>query len=164
MKSGFYVIPKSLDTEHFQQYVTRDFRYINEALLKLDVFDLVTLSESIQPLAVCQFFFTVHFHEDAQESFTWMTGQDIHSANFADFCDALGYGNVRESGFKIHYQPPLATDKISNIFYPDEPIHPAPAISGMYYYYNARDNTGFYNDGRLADGNAWTPHSHQPAI
>jgi hypothetical protein len=28
-------------------------------------------------------------------------------------------------------------EKISNIFYPDDPIHPAPAISGMYYYYNA---------------------------
>jgi hypothetical protein len=93
-----------------------------------------------------------------------MTGQDVHSANFADFCDALGYGGGRESGFKIHSEVPLATEKISNIFYPDEPIHPAPAILGMYYYYNARDNTGFYNDGRLADGNAWTPHSHQPAI
>jgi hypothetical protein len=56
MKSGFSVIPKSIDTEHFQQYVTKDFRFINEALLKLDVFDLVTLHESIQPLAVRQFF------------------------------------------------------------------------------------------------------------
>jgi hypothetical protein len=47
----------------------------------------------------------------------------------------LGYGDGRPSGFKIHSQPPLATDKISNIFYPDEPVHPAPAISGTYYYY-----------------------------
>jgi hypothetical protein len=137
MKSGFYVIPKSLDTEHFQQYVTKDFRFINEALLKLDVFDLVTLHESIQPLAVRQFFCTIHFHEDPQESFSWITGQDVHSANFADFCDALGYGGGRASGFKIHSEVPLATEKISKIFYPDEPIHPAPAILGMYYYYNA---------------------------
>jgi hypothetical protein len=64
MKSGFYVIPKSLDTEHFQQYANKDFCFINEALHKLDVFDLVTLSESIQPLVVRQFFCTVHFHED----------------------------------------------------------------------------------------------------
>jgi hypothetical protein len=27
----------------------------------------------------------------------------------------LGYGDGRPSGFKIHSQPPLATDKISNI-------------------------------------------------
>jgi hypothetical protein len=68
-----------------------------------------------------------------------MTGQDVHSAKFADFRSALGYGSGRASGFKIKSQPPLATDKISNIFYPNEPIHPAPAISGMYqyYYYNA---------------------------
>jgi hypothetical protein len=74
MKRGFYVIPKSPDTEHFQQYVTKDIRFINEALLKLDVFDLVTVHESIQHLSVRQFFCTVHFHEDAQESFSWMTG------------------------------------------------------------------------------------------
>jgi hypothetical protein len=49
----------------------------------------------------------------------------------------LGYGGGRASGFQIHSQPPLATDKISNIFYPNEPILTAPAISGMYYYYNA---------------------------
>jgi hypothetical protein len=52
MKTGFYVIPKALDTEHFQQYVTGDFRFIHEALLKLDIFDLVTLQEPIQPLAI----------------------------------------------------------------------------------------------------------------
>jgi hypothetical protein len=49
----------------------------------------------------------------------------------------LDYGDDRASGFKIHSQPALATEKISNIFYPDEPVHPAPAISGTYYYYNA---------------------------
>jgi hypothetical protein len=43
MKSGFYVVPKSLNVAHFQQYVSRDFRYINEALLKMDIMDLVTL-------------------------------------------------------------------------------------------------------------------------
>jgi hypothetical protein len=110
MKSGFYVIPKSLDTEHFQRYVTREFRFIHEALLKLDIFDLVTLQEPIQPLAIRQFFCTVHFHEDPEESFTWMTGQDVHSAKFVDFCSALGYGGGRASGFKIHSQSPLATD------------------------------------------------------
>jgi hypothetical protein len=49
MKSGFYVIPKALDTEHFQLYVTRDFCFINEDLLKLDVFDLVTLRSLFSP-------------------------------------------------------------------------------------------------------------------
>jgi hypothetical protein len=65
-----------------------------------------------------------------------MTGQDVHTATIPDSCSTLGYGD-RASGFKIHSHPPLATEKISNIFYPDEPIHPAPGISGMYYYYNA---------------------------
>jgi hypothetical protein len=135
MRSGFYVVPKSLNTEHFQQYVTRDFHYINEALLKLDVFDLVTLSKPIQPMVAYQFFCTVHFHNDPQESFTWMTGQDVLSATFADFCDALGYGGCRASGFKIHSEGPFTTEKITPIYYPDEPTQPAPAISGMYYYY-----------------------------
>jgi hypothetical protein len=52
MKRGFYVVPKSLDVEHFQQYVSKDFRFINEALLKMDLYDLVTLSEPIQPMVV----------------------------------------------------------------------------------------------------------------
>jgi hypothetical protein len=137
MKSGFYVVPRSLDTEHFQQFATKGFRFINEALHKLDVFDLVTLSESIQPLVVHQFFCTVHFHDDLQESFSWMTGQSVHSATFVDFCDALDYGGCRVSGFKIHSEGPFTTEKITPICYPDEPIHPAPAILGMYYYYNA---------------------------
>jgi hypothetical protein len=48
MKSGFYVVRKSLNVEHFQQYVSKDFHFINEALLKMDIFDLVTLSEPIK--------------------------------------------------------------------------------------------------------------------
>jgi hypothetical protein len=47
MKSGFYVVLKSLYVEHFQHYASKDFRYINEALLKMDILDLVTLSEPI---------------------------------------------------------------------------------------------------------------------
>jgi hypothetical protein len=66
-----------------------------------------------------------------------MTSQDVHSANFADCCDALGYGGGRASGFKIHSEGPFTTEKITPICYPDELIHPAPAISRMYYYYNA---------------------------
>jgi hypothetical protein len=137
MKSGFYVVPKSLNVEHFQHYVSKDFRCINEALLKMDILDLVTLSEPIQPLVVHQFCYTVFFHDDPQESFSWMTGQDVLTAMFADFCDALGYGDGRAGCFKIHSEAPFSVEKISRICYPDEPSLPAPAISGMYYYYNA---------------------------
>jgi hypothetical protein len=137
MKSGYIVNPKVLDTDHFKQYINEDFHYIHDALVKMDIFDLVTLQEPIQPMAVHQFFCIVYFHEDPAESFTWMTGQDVHTATFAEFCFALGYDGDRASGFKIHSQPALATEKITSIFYPDEPLHPAPAISGMYYYYNA---------------------------
>jgi hypothetical protein len=66
-----------------------------------------------------------------------MTVQDVLSATFADFCDALGYGGGRASGFKIHSEGPFAMEKITPICYPDEPTQPAPAISGMYYYSNA---------------------------
>jgi hypothetical protein len=137
MKSGYYVVPKSLNVEHFQQYVSRDFCFINEALLKMDLFDLVTLSEPIQPLVVRQFSCTIFFHNDPEESFSWMTGQDVFTATFADFCDALGYGGGRARGFKIHSEAPFTVEKISRICYPDVPSLPAPAISGMYYYYNA---------------------------
>jgi hypothetical protein len=70
MKSGFYVVPKSLNVEHFQQYVSKDFCFINEALLKMDLYDLVTLSKPIQPMVVCQFSCTVLFHNDPEESFS----------------------------------------------------------------------------------------------
>jgi hypothetical protein len=66
-----------------------------------------------------------------------MTGQDVLTVNFVDFCEALGYGGGRARGFKIHSEGPFPTEKISHICYPDEPSHPAPAISRMYYYYNA---------------------------
>jgi hypothetical protein len=116
---------------------SKDFRFINEALLKMDIFNLVTLSEPIQPLVVRQFSCTVHFHNDPEESFSWMTSQDVLTANFADFCEALGYGGGRARGFKIHSEGPFTTEKISRICYTDVPSQPAPAISGMYYYYNA---------------------------
>jgi hypothetical protein len=137
MKSGFYVVPKSLNVEHFQHYVSKDFRYINEALLKMDILDLVTLTESIQPMVVRQFFCTVFFHNDPEETFSWMTGKDVFHATFADFCGALGYGEGRAGGFKIHSEAPFPVERISRICYPDVPSLPAPAISGMYYYYNA---------------------------
>jgi hypothetical protein len=137
MKSGFYVVPKSLNVEHFQRHASKEFLHINEALLKMDIMDLVTLSESIQPLVVRQFFCTVFFHNDPEETFSWMTGQDVLHATFADFCDALGYGGGRAGGFKIHSETPFSVEKITPICYPDEPSQPAPAISGMYYYYNA---------------------------
>jgi hypothetical protein len=137
MKSGFYVVPKSLNVEHFQHYASKDFRHINEALLKMDILDLVTLSESIQPMVVRQFFCTVFFHNDPEETFSWMTGKDVFHATFADFCGALGYGEGRAGGFKIHSEAPFPVERISRICYPDVPSLPAPAISGMYYYYNA---------------------------
>jgi hypothetical protein len=49
----------------------------------------------------------------------------------------LGYGGDRADGFKIHSESPFTVEKISRIFYPDQPSLPAPAILGMYYYYNA---------------------------
>jgi hypothetical protein len=137
MKSGFYVVPKSLNVKHFQQYTSKDFLYINEALLKMDIFDLVTLSEPIQPLVVRQFCCTVFFHNDPALSFSWMTGQDVITAMFAYFYDALGYGDGRAGGFKIHSEASFFVEKISRICYPEVPSLPAPAISGMYYYYNA---------------------------
>jgi hypothetical protein len=48
----------------------------------------------------------------------------------------LGYDGDRASGFKINSQGPMATEKIAH-FYPENPLQPPPAISGMYYYYNA---------------------------
>jgi hypothetical protein len=34
MRSGYYVIPRALDTDHFKQYVNGDFRHIHDALVK----------------------------------------------------------------------------------------------------------------------------------
>jgi hypothetical protein len=136
MKSGYTVAPKVLDTDHFERHINGEFRYIHEALVKMDIYDLVTLHKPIQAMAIRQFFCTVYFHNDSEQSFTWMTGQDVHTATFAQFCSALGYDGDRASGFKIHSQGIMATEKIAH-FYPENPLQPPPAISGMYYYYSA---------------------------
>jgi hypothetical protein len=73
MKSGYTVVPKVVDTDHFELHITGDFRYIHEAVVKMDIYDPVTLQEPIQAMAIRQFFCTVYLHNDPAESFTWMT-------------------------------------------------------------------------------------------
>jgi hypothetical protein len=136
MKSGYTVVSKVLDTDHFELHINGDFRYIHEAIVKMDIYDLVTLQEPIQVMAIRQFFCKVYLHNDPAESFTWMTGQEVYTATFSQLSSTLGYDGDRASGFKIHSQGPMAMEKIAH-FYPENPLHPPSAISGMYYYYNA---------------------------
>jgi hypothetical protein len=102
MKSGYIVVPKVLDTDHFELHINRDFRYIHEELVKMDIYDHVTLQEPIQAMAIRQSFCTIYFHNDPAESFTWMIGQEVYTATFSQFYFSLGYDGDRASGFKIH--------------------------------------------------------------
>ena len=76
LRQGLIVVPKVLNVSHFNRYITTDFRYIDEALKKLGVFELVCLSEQIFPDLVRQFFATVFFHSDKDRTITWMTGTE----------------------------------------------------------------------------------------
>jgi hypothetical protein len=104
MKKGFYVVPKHLNMAHFNLHINTDFRFIDEALKQLNVLDLVCIETGLVllPDAIRKFHATVFFHSDLARTITWMTGKEQFSATFDDFCDALGYGAGRASGFKLH--------------------------------------------------------------
>ncbi|KAK1617335.1 hypothetical protein QYE76_022852 [Lolium multiflorum] len=137
MKKGFYVLPKYLNMDHFSLCTTTDFRFIDDALERLNVLDLVLIEKDLLllPDVIRQFHATVFFHSAAACTITWMTGRDQYYASFEDFCDALGYGGGWASGFKVHSQKPMPIDKIAFCYTPD-PDQIPPRITGMYYYYH----------------------------
>jgi hypothetical protein len=91
MKKGFYVVPKYLNLDHFSLHTTTDFRFIDDALKRLNILDVVCIEKDLLllPDVILQFHAIVFFHSDTARTITWMTGKDQYSASFDDFCDSL---------------------------------------------------------------------------
>jgi hypothetical protein len=56
LKLNPYVRPCSLNVEWWNMYIDSDFRFVDEALRKMDLFDLVCLKEDYNPDVIRQFF------------------------------------------------------------------------------------------------------------
>ena len=136
MKVGFFVPPKVLNLDHYKFHVQVNFRFIDAALKKMGIFELMTVNEPIYPDVIRQVHCTVFFHNDPARTITWMAGIHKVSATFAEFCDALGYGVGRASGFCIHSENVKSNDFLLHC-YPPAPTAKCPKISGMYYYYHS---------------------------
>jgi len=100
----------------------------------MDLADLVFLQEDYYPDLIRQFHCTVFFHDDDARTMTWMAGREQCTSNYAAFCEALGYGNGRASGFKIHSERTMAAGVLS-FCYPKKRHYDPPSMSGMYFFY-----------------------------
>jgi hypothetical protein len=47
MKKGFYVVPKYLNLDHFSLHTTTDFRFIDDALKRLNILDVVCIEKDL---------------------------------------------------------------------------------------------------------------------
>jgi hypothetical protein len=136
MKKGTIVMPKAIK-DVIGMYEATKFRFVVATLRRMGLYDLMCLTPTdgcYCPILVRQFHCTVFFHDDAARTMTWMTGKQKYTCNYLDFCDALGFGGGRASGFKIYSQQKFNRGDIAGC-YPPEPTPGPPTISGMYYSY-----------------------------
>ena len=59
---------QALNLEWFNMYAASDYFYVDEALRKMDLFDLVCLKEDYFPDFIRRLFCTVYFHDDADHT------------------------------------------------------------------------------------------------
>ncbi|KAK1685811.1 hypothetical protein QYE76_046659, partial [Lolium multiflorum] len=136
MKKGTIVMPKAIK-DVIGMYEATKFRFVVATLRRMGLYDLMCLTPTdgcYCPTLVRQFHCTVFFHDDAPRTMTWMTGKQKYTCNYLDFCEALGFGGGRTSGFKIYSQQKFNRGDIAGC-YPPEPTPGPPTISGMYYSY-----------------------------
>ncbi|KAK1627475.1 hypothetical protein QYE76_001790 [Lolium multiflorum] len=136
MKKGTIVMPKAIK-DVIGMYEATKFRFVVATLRLMGLYDLMCLTPTdgcYCPTLVRQFHCTVFFHDDAARTMTWMTGKQKYTCNYLDFCEALGFGGGRTSGFKIYSQQKFNRGDIAGC-YPPEPTPGPPTISGMYYSY-----------------------------
>ena len=83
MRVGFFVKSQRLNQPWLNMYLATDFRYVDEALRKMDLMDLACLEQKYYPDVVRQFFCTVFFHSDPERTMSWMTGDTQFSGTYA---------------------------------------------------------------------------------
>ncbi|KAK1616997.1 hypothetical protein QYE76_022514 [Lolium multiflorum] len=141
MKNGAVVKPKAINPEELALHEATKYRFVVQTLKGMGLYDLVCLKPDDDqedptycPLLVRQFHCTVFFHDDADRTMTWMTGREKYSCTYTQFCEAMGFGGGRATGYRIHTRPKLSSGDIS-FCYPTNPSAGPPTISGMYYSY-----------------------------
>jgi hypothetical protein len=120
---------------HYNNHIQDDLHFVDECVKKLGVLDIAAFKYDYYPDVIRQFHCTVYFDED--RNMTWMTGSEQCYGTYADFCEALGYDAADESGYKVHSEAAKVVSDISFCYPTSDRVAEPPALSGMYYSYNA---------------------------
>jgi hypothetical protein len=127
-KRGWVVHQHALHMTHFNNHIQDDFHFIDDPLRKLGVLEIAALKHDYYPDVIHQFHCTVFF--DDERNMTWMTGSEQCYGTYAEFCEALGFGDRLATGFKIHSEIAKAVSDISFCYPTSDRLAEPPAISG----------------------------------
>jgi hypothetical protein len=134
-KRGWVVHQHALHMTHFNNQIQDDFHFIDECLKKLGALAIAAFKYDYYPDFIHQFHYSVYFDEN--RNMTWMTGSKQAYDTYDEFCEALGFGNGLATGYKIHSEAAKAVSNISFCYPTSDRVAEPPAISGMYYSFNA---------------------------
>jgi hypothetical protein len=134
-KRGWVVHQHALHMTHYNNHIQDDLHFVDECVKKLGVLDIASFKYDYYPDVIRQFHCIVYFDED--RNMTWMTGSEQCYGTYADFCEALGYDAADESGYKVHSESAKAVSTISFCYPTSDRVAEPPALSGMYYSFNA---------------------------
>ncbi|KAK1561685.1 hypothetical protein QYE76_017663 [Lolium multiflorum] len=85
------VKPRRLNVEFHNVYKHDDFKYVDMALKKMNMWTLVTLEQDYIPDQVSQFLCITFFHSNPQRHITFMAGTTPCTISYDQFQTALGY-------------------------------------------------------------------------
>uniref|UniRef100_A0ACD5UK02 Uncharacterized protein n=1 Tax=Avena sativa TaxID=4498 RepID=A0ACD5UK02_AVESA len=81
------------------------FAEAKEICSNLGMFPIMEFQYDYDPLLICQFYATAHFHNGRNRKITWMTQGAVNEATLAEFAAILGYedrGRDVPCGFRCH--------------------------------------------------------------
>jgi hypothetical protein len=120
---------------HFNNHIQDDFHFIDECLRKIGVLEIAAFKYDYYRDVIHQFHCTIYI--DDEHNMTWMTGSEQVYGTYDELCAALGYGGWLATGYKIHSEDAKAVSNISFCYHTSDCVAEPPAISGMYYSFNA---------------------------
>jgi hypothetical protein len=134
-KRGWVVHQHALHMTHYNNHIQDDLHFVDECVKKIGVLDIAAFKYDYYPDVIRQFHCIVYFDDD--RNMTWMTGSEQCYGTYADFCEALGYDAADESRYKVHSESAKSVSAISFCYPPLDRVVEPPALSGMYYSFNA---------------------------
>jgi hypothetical protein len=120
---------------HYNNHIQDDLHFVDECVKKLGVLDIAAFKYDYYPDVIPQFHCIVYFDDD--RNMTWMTGSEQCYDTYADFCEALHYDAADESGYKVHSESAKSVSATSFCYPTSDRVAEPPALSGMYYSFNA---------------------------